>query len=164
MRRTLSTAVLLGLIYVLTLPSDDWVDIVTGIALGLLIVVLLAGRLDGPAGGVRPPIVARVVRFPVFAVAVFADVLAGTWDVTLRVVGVRRVEAPGIVRVPIGERTDRGIAVSALATTLSPGTVFVDVDWERRDMLLHVIDASDPDDVRAKLQRFYERYQRSVFP
>jgi multisubunit Na+/H+ antiporter MnhE subunit len=49
-------------------------------------------------------------------------------------------------------------------TTLSPGSVLVDIDWQRRDMLLHVIDASDPDAVRADLERFYDRYQRRVFP
>lgn len=164
MRRMLSTAVLLGLIYVLTLASADWVDALTGLALGLVLVVLLRGRLAAAPAGDRPPIVSRVLGFPIFAGAVFADVLAGTWDVALRVLGIRHVAAPGIVRVPIGERTDRGIAVSALATTLSPGTVFVDVDWDRRDMLLHVIDASDPDAVRAALARFYDRYQRRVFP
>ena len=31
-------------------------------------------------------------------------------------------------------------------------------------MLFHVIDASDPDAVRAQLDRFYQRYQRRVFP
>jgi multicomponent K+:H+ antiporter subunit E/multicomponent Na+:H+ antiporter subunit E len=80
------------------------------------------------------------------------------------VLHLRRLEQPGLVRIPIGERSERGVAVSALATTLSPGTVLVDVDWERRDLLLHVIDASDPDAVRARLQRFYDRFQRRVFP
>jgi multisubunit Na+/H+ antiporter MnhE subunit len=31
-------------------------------------------------------------------------------------------------------------------------------------MLFHVIDASDPDAVRDHLDRFYQRYQRRVFP
>jgi multicomponent K+:H+ antiporter subunit E/multicomponent Na+:H+ antiporter subunit E len=42
--------------------------------------------------------------------------------------------------------------------------VLVDVDWVRRDLVVHVIDASDPDGVRQRLQRFYDRYQRRVFP
>jgi hypothetical protein len=29
---------------------------------------------------------------------------------------------------------------------------------------MHFIDASDPDAVRADLHRFYDRYQRRVFP
>jgi hypothetical protein len=31
-------------------------------------------------------------------------------------------------------------------------------------MLLHVIDASDPDEVRRRHQVFYDRFQRKVFP
>jgi multisubunit Na+/H+ antiporter MnhE subunit len=100
----------------------------------------------------------------VFAAAVAADVAAGTWDVALRVLHLRHLDRPGTVRVPIGARTDRGVAVSALATTLSPGAVLVDVDWERREMLVHVIDASDPAAVCARLERFYDRFQRRVFP
>lgn len=164
MRRSVSTVVLLAVIYLLTLASSDWVDLLFGVLFGTLLVAGLAGRLSGAPAGGRPPIMTRILGFPIFAGAVIADVLAGAWDVTLRVVGLRRLEAPGIVRVPIGDRSDRGVAISALATTLSPGTVFVDVDHERGDMLLHVIDASDPDAVRAQLQRFYDRYQRRVFP
>lgn len=164
MRRSVATVINLAFIYLLTLSSTDWVDILFALAFGALVAALLSGRLlDGP-GGTVPPFVGRVLGFPVFAGAVLFDIITGTWDVTLRVLGIRRLEAPGIVRIPIGDRSDRGIAISALATTLSPGTVFVDVDWERRDMLLHVIDASDPDEVRATLQRFYDRYQRRVFP
>lgn len=164
MRRFVATAVGLAFVYVLTLASDDPLDLIGGLVLGAALTALLAGRLAaGPAGDL-PPIAGRVLGFPVFAGAVVADVLAGTFDVTLRVLGIRKLEHPGIVRVPIGKRSERGIAVSALATTLSPGTVFVDVDRERGDMLLHVIDASDPDAVREKLQQFYDRYQRRVFP
>ena len=162
MRRFASTVVLLAVIYLLTIPSDDWVDVLFGLAFGTIIAAALRGRVTAGPGGSRPPITRRVIGFPVFVTAVIIDVLAGTYDVTLRVLGIRRLVSPGIVRVPIGDRSERGIAVSALATTLSPGTVFVDVDGD--DMLLHVIDASDPDAVRAQLQHFYDRYQRSVFP
>jgi multisubunit Na+/H+ antiporter MnhE subunit len=56
------------------------------------------------------------------------------------------------------------VAVSALVTTLSPGSFLVDVDWTEGTMLIHVIEASDPDRVRADLETFYQRYQRRVFP
>jgi multisubunit Na+/H+ antiporter MnhE subunit len=42
--------------------------------------------------------------------------------------------------------------------------MLVEVDNERQAMLFHVIDASDPDAVRDHLDRFYQRYQRRVFP
>jgi multicomponent K+:H+ antiporter subunit E/multicomponent Na+:H+ antiporter subunit E len=151
-------------VFLLTLVSDDPIDLAMGTVVGLMLATLLASRLE-PA---RPPATAsalsRLAGLPVFAAAVLLDIVTGTWDVALRVVHLRRLERPGVVRVPIGKRTERGVAISALATTLSPGTVLIDVDWDRREMLIHVIDASDPDDVRERLQAFYERYQRRVFP
>ena len=152
----------LGLLYVLTLASTDPVDLAIGTGIGLVLTGVLGRRLRlGPVGEM-PPFARRAAGLPVFLGAVLADILRGTWVVTLNVLGVRELQ-PGIVRVPIGERTERGVAVSALATTLSPGSVLVDLDRERGDMLLHVIDASDPEAVRADHLRMYERYQRRVF-
>lgn len=164
MIHVLRTAPMLGLIYALTLASTDPLDLVTGTLLGAVLIAVLGRRLPLPFDPPEPPALQRLVWFPVFAAAVLWDVVTGTWDVALRVVGLRRLERPGLIRVPIGDRTDRGVAVSALATTLSPGSVLVDVDWERRDLLVHVIDAADPDEVRRQLQHFYDRYQRRVFP
>lgn len=163
MMRLASSAVGLGVLYVATLASDDPVDLATGVVLGAALGMLLARRRLGPTG-VAVALGQRIVWFPVFLGAVLADVLQGTWDVALRVMHLRHLERPGVVRVPIGQRSEHGVAISALATTLSPGTLLIDVDWDRRDLLLHVIDASDPDRVRDRLQRFYDRYQRRVFP
>jgi multicomponent Na+:H+ antiporter subunit E len=162
--RVVRVAIGLALVYALTLTSFAPLDVAAGLVVGFAVAGLLAGRLALTPDGTAPPLLQRIAWFPAFAGAVIADIVGGTWDVALRVLHLRRLERPGIVRVPIGERTERGVAVSALATTLSPGTVLIDVDWERRDLLLHVIDASDPDDVRRRLQRFYDRYQRRVFP
>jgi multicomponent K+:H+ antiporter subunit E/multicomponent Na+:H+ antiporter subunit E len=56
------------------------------------------------------------------------------------------------------------VVVTAWAITLSPGSVLIDVDWERRVMLFHFIDVTEPDKLREKIQAFYEHYQRSIFP
>lgn len=164
MTRVPRVAAALAVVYALTLASADPLDVATGAVLGAVLVALLRTRLQPTATADEPPLAERAIWLPVFAGAVLADIIGGTWDVALRVLGVRGLDRPGIVRVPVGERTERGVAVSALATTLSPGSVLVDVDWERRDFLVHVVDASDPDEVRERLDRFYERYQRRVFP
>ena len=54
------------------------------------------------------------------------------------------------------------MAVTALLTTLSR-LLFIDVDWDRDEMLFHFLDASDPPAIRASLARLYDRYQRHVF-
>lgn len=157
-------AAALALVYALTLSSFDPVDLATGFGLGLA--VLLGFRRfvlpdpPLPAGAV----LVRALWFCPFALATLWDIVRGTWTVALIVVGARPLVNPGIVAVPIGARSRVGVAVSGLATTLSPGSFLVDVDWEANVMLIHVIDASDPDTLRAGFQRFYDRYQRRVFP
>jgi multicomponent K+:H+ antiporter subunit E/multicomponent Na+:H+ antiporter subunit E len=66
--------------------------------------------------------------------------------------------------VPIQARSHRGIAVTALVTTLAPGSYFIGVDWDRQVMLFHFLEASDPEEIRRTMARSYERYQRAVFP
>jgi multicomponent Na+:H+ antiporter subunit E len=76
----------------------------------------------------------------------------------------RPLESPGIVQIPIGDRSPLGVAVTGLLVGLSPGSLLLDVDSEHRVMLFHVIDAHDPDAVRARIDTFYQRYQRRVWP
>ena len=164
MTRLAVGAAALGVLYVLTLASTDPIDLAAGVLIGGVVLALLATRTHRPPASSPLGLARRAVWFVPFAGAVVAGVLQGTWDVALRVLRVRPLDAPGIVRVPIGERSERGVAISSLATTLSPGSVLIDVDRERGDLLVHVIDASDPDGVRDAMPRFYDRYQRRVFP
>jgi multicomponent Na+:H+ antiporter subunit E len=154
---------LLAAVYLLALGSAHPLDLAFGLALAAALSFGLRGRLQRPQGG-GPSLAARIAAAPVLLAAVAAEIARGTWDVALRVLHLRSVEHPGIVLVPIGERTELGVAVTGLLVGLSPGSLLLDVDSERRAMLFHVIDASDPDAVRAQLDRFYRRYQRRVFP
>jgi multisubunit Na+/H+ antiporter MnhE subunit len=155
-------------VYALTLASADPVDVGTGVLIGTAVTLLLRSfmRETAIAGVVAnpPSAVRRTIWFLPFAFAVLRDVVAGTIAVARYSLGLRDADHQGIVALPIGERTRLGVAVSAWATTLSPGTALVDVDWQAGQILIHVLDAGDPDAVRAAHQRFYDRYQRHVFP
>jgi multisubunit Na+/H+ antiporter MnhE subunit len=152
----------LAVIYALTLASVDPLDLATGTVVGIATVAYLRRFLD-PGPDVPPVTLARLRRFPAFAWAVLREIAAGTWLVLMVVLG-RRQPSQGIVAVPLGERSDTGVAVTALAINLSPGEVLVDVDAEARLMFVHVLDARDPDGIRARYDDFYDRYQRGLFP
>lgn len=155
--------VLLTLVYALTLASVHPWDLAAGAALAAA--CLLAARR--PGSGEPPPAAAlgrRLARFPAMAALVGRDVLIGAWNVTLIVLRLRSLDVSGIVAVPFDGRSSTGVAVTAIAYSLPPGDIFLDVDWEREVMLVHVLDASDPDAVRERYRRFYARYQRPVFP
>lgn len=151
-------------VYVFTVASTAWEDVAFGLGLAILLLamfrkVLLPDRLQ-PVGQTLK----ALVMFPVFALAAIWTIVEGTITVTAFVVGFRKLEMPGIVSVPIGERTPTGVGVSSMVLTMSPGSFLVDVDWNERVMYVHVMDASDPDGVREDLQGFYDRYQRHVVP
>jgi multicomponent Na+:H+ antiporter subunit E len=162
--RYLLAIVLLTLTYALVLASFDPWDLLLGAGLSAALLLAFRSFVFGEDPARRSGLLGRLVAFVPFAVAVVRDIIVGTWEVTLVTLHLRRLESPGVVAVPIGERTPTGVAVSALVTTLSPGTFLVDVDEARGVMLIHTIDAGDPDTVREAHQQFYRRYQRNVFP
>lgn len=157
-------AIALVLIYALTLASFHPWDLVLGAILATAVLAWARRALPLASQEARPSPGARLLRFPGFAAAVLAEVVHGTWQVAVVVAGLRPLARPGIVLIPLGERTVSGVAASGWALTLSPGEVLVDVDWQRSVMLVHLLDAGDPEAVRARHQRFYSRWQRGVFP
>lgn len=153
-----------AVIYGLTLASFAWEDLALG--LGLTAVVLVMFRtvlLPSPL-----PSSGRVLRgilaFPIFVLAEIREIITGTWQVMIFVVGIRKLEHPGIVRIPLGRRSPVSEALAGYVITVSPGTFLVDVDREADEMLVHAIDASDPEAVRAAYEALFERYERHVVP
>lgn len=156
--------ILLTAVYSLTLASFAWEDVALGLLLAVTLLslfrrVLLPSPLPSSARTVR-----AIVMFPQFAFMAIRDIVTGSWTVALIVVGIRPLNRPGIVAIPIGERSPTAVGMSGMILTLSPGSFLVDVDWDEGVFLIHVIDASDPDAVRATYQAFYDRYQRHVVP
>jgi multicomponent Na+:H+ antiporter subunit E len=162
----LFAVLLLAAVYALTLSSLDSLDLAAGVVLGAAVLLIFRRLLfsdeGAPLGAVE--LAGRLVRFPMFALVVIWEITIGTWRVTQAVTGLRPLRKPGIVAVPIGERTRSGLATTALAITLSPGELLVDIDEQRQLMLIHVLDADDPDAIRARYEHFYERWQKGVFP
>jgi multisubunit Na+/H+ antiporter MnhE subunit len=173
--RYVAAVVALTLVYALALASFHPWDLAIGavLAAALLFAARYTVRRTGDGAerpsssepmASRPNLLGRVRAFFPFAVAIGRDVLAGAWRVFLATVGLRRPLSPGVVAVPLGERTPNGVAVSAFIAAFTPDTLLVGVDEEKRVMLIHAIDAANPDAVRESQQEFYRRYQGRVFP
>ncbi len=164
MSRFLTSLLPLVLVYALVLASFDPWDL----AIGAVVAGTLLWSWRRFVFGDRISPIAqlpwRLLAFVPFAGAVLCDILKGTWNVALVVLHVRPLTHPGLVAVPIEERTNLGVVISTLAMSLSPGSFLVDVDWEHRVILMHFLDASNPEQIRADQRRFYCRYQRRVFP
>jgi multisubunit Na+/H+ antiporter MnhE subunit len=162
--RYAAAVVLLTLVYALALASFEPLDLIFGVGLSAGLVYLSRGFVFGEASGRGPSVLGRAVAFVPFAFAVFRQILSGTWEVTLVTLHLRPLDEPGIVAVPIGERTPSGVSAWAVVTGLPPGSFFVDVDRERGVALIHLLDASDPEAFREEQEDFYRRYQSKFFP
>jgi multicomponent Na+:H+ antiporter subunit E len=168
--RYVAAVVVLTLVYALALASFHPWDLLFGAGLSAALLFATRRFVFGADGTAPRPasrglsLLERMVAFVPFAVVVFRNILVGNWEVTLVTLGLRPLLRPGIVAVPMGERTPTGVAVWAVVTGLPPGSFFVDVDRERGVVLIHVLDARDPEAYREEQEDFYRRYQSRVFP
>ncbi|HEX5498721.1 MAG TPA: Na+/H+ antiporter subunit E, partial [Thermomicrobiales bacterium] len=109
MSRIVVSTVLLTGVYLLTLASRAPWDIVIGAAVALALVLAASTFVfERPLA----PIVRfwpRLAAFPAFALAVLVDVARSTGEVAAISIGLRPLRAPGVVDVPMGERTPLGV-------------------------------------------------------
>lgn len=93
------------------------------------------------------------------------------YDILLANVAVARIVAfkanakrrPTWIAVPLELRTPEAITVLAGTITMTPGTVSADVSAEGHALLVHCLDADDPDAVRDEIKQRYERRLMEIF-
>lgn len=104
--------------------------------------------------------VAAVVLLVRFAWQVVLSGAVTAWIIVWP--GVR--PAPGLVRMRYDHLTEVGAVLLASLITLTPGTTALDIDPVERTLLLHLLDARDPESAVAGIRRNFERYLRVLFP
>jgi multicomponent K+:H+ antiporter subunit E len=67
------------------------------------------------------------------------------------------------VTVPLDLRTGEAITTLAVTITLTPGTVSADLSADGRALLVHCLEAPDPDDVVRTIKDRYERRLLEIF-
>ncbi|MEO8510626.1 MAG: Na+/H+ antiporter subunit E [Chloroflexota bacterium] len=153
----LSRAAGLTAIYLLVLTSLDPGDILIGGVLGLGLVLALRAR-PAPDRAQRSrawlPAAAGVVW------QTFVEMVIGSWRVVRLCLG--GPARPGFVEIPMGERSRANVALWGVLTGEAPDEVPIDVDEERGLLIVHLVDASDPDGIRARHRAAFERWQRHV--
>ena len=154
--------VALAAVYLLVLTSLHPADILVGLVLASVLV--LAVRRGSGRGGSRTSArstARRLAGIPMLVYGTVADTVRGTWTVAAHCLG--RPIAPGQVSVPITAPTPGAATAWGIRVGIAPDSLVVDVDEDGQRMLLHVLDASDPDAVVAAQLESYRRYQRRAF-
>lgn len=143
-----------------------WVLITNTASLGLL---LLGGLLaivvprwtqafwSNPPRLVRPW---QALRF----LGVFAlDIVTANWRVARQVIGPLHRLSPAFVEVPLDLRDPFIATLLGSIVSLTPGTVAIDVDRQRWVMLVHALDAPDPQALITEIKLRYEMPLREIF-
>ena len=133
-------------------------NLVLGAILGLVIPLVTA-----PYWPNRPNLrsLPRIVEY----------VLIVLWDICVANVQVAYVilfksnakTQPAWIAIPLDLRTPEKITVLAGTITMTPGTVSSDVSADGRSLLVHCLDAPDPDAVRDGIKARYEARLKEIF-
>ena len=93
------------------------------------------------------------------------------WDITLANLIVARLILgpssrlrPGFVRLPVDLDNEFALVVLTHTTSLTPGTVSVDLSPDRRTLLIHVLDLDDEARLVAHIRQRYETPLKEIFP
>lgn len=71
---------------------------------------------------------------------------------------------PALARMKFSGLNETGAALLGCMMTLTPGTTTIDIDMERNEMLVHLLDGRDPAAALASAHDDFERPLRELFP
>ena len=142
----LFTLIWLGITGSWTLPN-----LLLGLLLSALALTLVRFQIGKPQKVRRP---AKIVALLLLFVA---ELVKSAWRVLVLVLQPRLNVKPGIIIYPLKVQTDFQIALLANLITLTPGTLTVDVTDDRSRLIIHALDAADPEGIRADIESGFER-------
>jgi multisubunit Na+/H+ antiporter MnhE subunit len=150
----------LASIYLLVLTSLDPGDVLVGMLLGLALVLGLRARVVDHAEHASLPVMLRASITMVVGTA--REMVIGTVRVVRFCLGGKA--EPGFVEIPRGDRSHRAVALWGVLTGEAPDEYPVDVDDARGVLIVHLLNADDPDAVRERHRQAREQAQRHLVP
>lgn len=150
--------VIMTLVWIMLQNSVSAGMVVFGIILGIIIPRLTAAWWpDRPTGF-------RAGKMLSYALLVFWDIIVANIEVAWIILTKPNSKLqPAWIEVPLDLRQPEAITLLAGTITLTPGTVSADLSSEGRSLLVHALDAPDPDAVRDEIKNRYERRLKEIF-
>lgn len=149
---------LLALVWCLLANDLTLGTAVFGLILGLLIPIATAAYWPD-----RPPL-PRPWLLAGYLGLVLWDIIVANVQVAIIVLFKRNDDMrPNWVTIPLDLRTPEAITILAGTITLTPGTVSADLSADGHALLVHALDAPDPDTVRDDIKSRYERRLKEIF-
>ena len=150
--------VLLAIVWILLQGQFTAGMAVFGVILGIIIPRATANWWpDRPHGF-------KLGRMMAYMVLVIWDILVANVQVAWIILTRRNSKLrPAWIVIPLDLRTPEAITVLAGTITLTPGTVSADISNNGRSLLVHALDAPDPDAVRDEIKQRYESRLKEIF-
>lgn len=140
-RHQLPLLLWLVLVWILLWGTWSWANVLSGLAVALVVTLVLPLPPVVGSTRVRPwPLLRYVGHF-------LGDLLVSGAQVAWRALAPRGVTQGAIVRVQLRVDSDLLLTVVAETVSLVPGSLVLDLDREERIMAVHLLHVDDLDDV-----------------
>jgi multicomponent K+:H+ antiporter subunit E len=148
----------LTIFWLMLLNSVSLGGLVFGVLLGIVVPILTAPYWPDRPRLRNPAMIAEYMIVVLWDIAVANVVVART------IIFKKNADIKsGWVTIPLELRTPEAITVLAGTITMTPGTVTSDLSADGRCLLVHYLDAADPDEVRDSIKRRYEGRLKEIF-
>ena len=150
--------ILLTVVWCLLVNRPSQGAVTFGLILGIIIPIMTSAYWPE-----RPPITRPWRLFSYFGLVVW-DILGANVQVAMIVLFKPNDKMqPHWINIPLDLRTPEAISVLASTITLTPGTLSADLSEDGQSLLVHALDAPDPDAVRDDIKKRYEARLMEIF-
>ncbi|NUH64666.1 Na+/H+ antiporter subunit E [Sulfitobacter sp. S0837] len=150
--------ILLAVVWILLQNKLSAGMVVFGLILGIVIPILTARWWTDRPQGIRP------LRMLTYVLLVLWDIIVANVQVAWIILTKSNDSMkPAWVVIPLDLKEPEAISILAGTITLTPGTVSADLSDCGRYLLVHALDADDPDAVRDEIKDRYERRLKEIF-
>lgn len=151
--------VALVLLWMLLWGTISWLSLISGAVIAVLVTRLLYLPPVELSGRFNP------FWFVVFLARFFFDLVVASFQVALQAFSPRGIRRNAVVEVDLETRSDFIMTLTAIAISLIPGSIVLDVDRHNSILYLHAInmdDATEIERLRAKVLSIERQLVRAL--
>jgi multicomponent Na+:H+ antiporter subunit E len=143
--------ILLAILWAMMIGGINVVNLIVGFFVGYLIL----GSIHGKSG--TSSYFSKVPQTIGFIFFFIKELIVSSVRVAYDVVTPTYYMKPGIIAIPMDAKTDIEITMLANLITLTPGTLSLDVSYDRKTLYIHAMFVQDPDVVRQETKEMEKR-------
>jgi len=105
----------------------------------------------------------RTRAFLLLLASLLKELTLSGWSMARVILAPRGQVQPGFARLAYGDLGPGAASLLGVLVSLTPGTTSLDIDTERREVLLHLVDSRQTEATLAAIERDFVQPLRAVF-